>query len=97
MSAGLATRRESIQPAQSCSIQLSHRIGGNCERKIFNNFMIAKNNVFDYQNRYYGNRKCLICVQQSSLWQSKTLYLAIVNDLPVNKRSFMIAAYPVWS
>ena len=30
-----------------------------------------------------------------SFWQSKTLYLAIVNDLPLNKRSFAIAAYPV--
>ena len=29
-------------------------------------------------------------------WQSKTLYLAIVNDFSENERSFAIAAYPVW-
>ena len=48
----------------------SHRIGGNREHKIFNNFSfsIAKN-VFDCQNRYYSNRKRLI----SSFWQIKLL------------------------
>ena len=40
-------------------------IGGNRERKILNkfSFSIAKINVFDCQNRYYGNRKRLICVR----------------------------------
>ena len=77
--------------------QLPHQIGGNPERKIFNNFLflIAKNNVFDCQNQYYGNQKRLICVRRSMFWQSKTLYLAIVDDLLVNERSFTIVAYPV--
>ena len=37
----------------------SHRIGGNRERRVVNNFSfsIAKINVFDCQNRYNGNRK----------------------------------------
>ena len=40
----------------------SHRIGGNHERRVLNNFMllITKVNIFDCQNRYNGNRKCLI-------------------------------------
>ena len=39
-----------------------HRIGGNRERRVVNNFSfsIAKINVFDCQNRYNGNRKRLI-------------------------------------
>ena len=59
-------------------------IGSNRECKIFNkfSFSIAKNNIFDCQKRYNGNRKRLVCVQRSSFWQSKTLYLSIVNDLP---------------
>ena len=62
---------------------ISHPIGGNREHKFFNKvlFSIAENNIFDCQNRYYGNRKRLICVRQLPFWQSKTLYLAIVNDL----------------
>ena len=74
----------------------SHQISGIHECKFVNNFSfsITKNNIFDCQNRYYGNRKRLICIQRL---QSKTLYLAIMNDLPLNKRLFPIAAYPVCS
>ena len=41
---------------------LTHRIGGNRERRFLNNFSfsIAKINVFDCLNRYNGNRKRLI-------------------------------------
>ena len=57
-----------------------------CQKTMF---LIAKI-VFDCKNRYYGNGKRLICVQRL-----KTLYLAIVIELPLNKRFFVIAAYPV--
>ena len=75
----------------------SHRIGGNHERRVVNNFSfsIAKINVFDCQNRYNGNRKRLISVRQLPFWQSKTLYLTIVNDFSEDERSFASAAYPV--
>ena len=73
-------------------LTLPHRIGGNRECRVVNNFSfsIAKINVFDCQNRYNGNRKPLIGVRQS-----KTLYLAIVSNFSENERSFAIAAYPV--
>ena len=58
-------------------------------------FSIAKINVFDCQNRYNDNRKRLILVRRLPFWQSKTLYLAIVNGFSENERSFAIAAYPV--
>ena len=76
---------------------VTHRIGGNHERRDVNNFSfsIAKINVFDCQNRYNGNRKRLILVRRLPFWQSKTLYLAIVNHFSENERSFAIAAYPV--
>ena len=76
---------------------IPHRIGGNRERRVVNNFSfsIAKINVYDCQNRYNGNRKRLICVRRLPFWQSKMLYLAIVNDFSENERSFAIAAYPV--
>ena len=40
----------------------SHRIGGNRERRVVNNFSfsIAEINVFDCQNQYNGNQKRLI-------------------------------------
>ena len=40
----------------------SHRIGSNRECRVLNNFSfsIAKINVFDCQNRYNGNQKCII-------------------------------------
>ena len=74
-----------------------HRIDGNRERIIVNNFSfsIAKINVFDCQNRYNGNRKRLILGRRLSFWQSKTPYIAIVNDFSENERSFVIAAYPI--
>ena len=80
-----------------CILTTVHRIGSNSERKSSTKFSssIAKNNVFDCQNRYYCNRKRLICVRRLPFWQSKTLYLAIVNDLPLDKKSLAIAAYPV--
>ena len=76
----------------------THQIGGNRERRVLNNFSfsIAKINVFDCLNRLNGNRKCLIRVRRLPFWQSKTLYLAIVNNFSENERSFAIAAYPVW-
>ena len=42
-----------------------HRIDGNRERKNLNKFFIfdCQKNVFDCQNRYYGNRKHLICIR----------------------------------
>ena len=81
----------------STLLHRSHRIGGNRERRVLNNFMfsIAKINVFDCQNRYNGNRKRLIWVHRLLFWQSKTLYLAILNDFSENERSFAIAAFPV--
>ena len=41
---------------------VTHRIGGNRERRFLNNFSfsIAKINVFDCQNRYNDNQKRLI-------------------------------------
>ena len=35
-----------------------------------------------------------IYISRVTFWQSNTLYLAILNDLPVSKISFAIAAYP---
>ena len=78
-------------------LTLPHRIGGNRECRVVNNFSfsIAKINVFDCQNRYNGNRKRLIGVRRLPFWQSKTLYLAIVSNFSENERLFAIAAYPV--
>ena len=49
----------------------SHRIGGNRERRVVNNFSfsIAKINVFYCQNQYNGNRKRLIGVHRLRFWQ----------------------------
>ena len=79
-------------------MQEPHRIGGNRERRVVNNFSfsIAKINIFNCQNRYNGNGERLIRVRRLSFWQSKTLYLAIVNDFSENERSFAIVSYPVW-
>ena len=70
------------------------RNASNQTKQIFR-FRLPKITFSDCQNQYNGNRKRLVCVRRSLLWQSKMLYLAIVDDLPVNERSFAIAAYPM--
>ena len=49
------------KPGCTVTEHCSHRIGGNRERRVLNNFSfsIAKISVFDCQNRYNGNRKRL--------------------------------------